>query len=223
MRKICEGSRETVTIWACLKAGQWVQRWKDPAVLEEEQKGDSVCVNEEVMKEMIQWRQGIGCAQLLEENSKGEKQKRGTFFQSANTRNRWNSVTLHEINSSNFLFSSAKTKIQRSTNALRGPTRPQLSSEASWLNCPSNVNFWFQRERSRRPWVGEFWLPPWSQIMRGPIWAGNNTFLVSAFNLNAFGRDIALCESPGRISHTQQITPAQAHTHTWMEKREPLA
>lgn len=81
------------------------------------------------------------------------------------------------------------------------------------------MNFWFQQERSRRPWVGEFWLPLWSQIMQGPIWAGNNTFLVSACNLIAFGRDLALCESPGRISHTQQIT-VQAHTHTPGWKKE---
>lgn len=55
-----------------------------------------------------------------------------------------------------------------------------------------------------------------SQIMRGPIWAGNNTFLVSAFNLNAFGRGLALCERRGRISHIQRT---RAHTHLDGEKR----
>lgn len=54
-----------------------------------------------------------------------------------------------------------------------------------------------------------------SQIMRGPIWAGNNTFLVSAFNLNAFGRGLVLCES-GEGSPTYS---KHARTHLDGEKR----
>ncbi len=52
----------------------------------------------------------------------------------------------------------------------------------------------------------------------GPIWAGNNTFLVNAFNLNAVGRGLVLSHgfqelaSPGQdLPHTSKRT--NTHTH----------
>lgn len=47
----------------------------------------------------------------------------------------------------------------------------------------------------------------------GPIWAGNNTFLVSAFNLNTFGRGLMLSRGLQELVSLAQDLPANTHTH----------
>lgn len=133
---------------------------------------------------------------------------------------------------------SSSHEIDETACCLRKSIPQVFFFKLHWLNTVLNkCSAWFDRatgfHQNRADWTfplmwifvsagtkqkglsGRVLASTRSQIMRGPIWAGNNTFLVSAFNLNAFGRGLVLCES-GEGSPTYS---KHAHTHLDGEKR----